>query len=232
MVTCRRSIVFVLLLLVMKGNAQSSSGGNFFNWSQASAIPDANGFAGSYAGVSNGVLLVAGGANFPDDKRPWTNGIKTWYDQIFMLEKPGAEWKEVGKLPRPMAYGVSLTCADGLICLGGGDANQNYADVFILKYVAGKIETVQLPSLPSPLSNASGAVLNNVVYIIGGIYTPSGLTENSFWSLDLSARTGKWKVLDLLPGPSRMFSIAGAQEDNVYVFGGAHLKTSGSALQR
>ncbi len=76
------------------------------------------------------------------------------------------------------------------------------------------------------------SVLNNVVYIIGGTYTPSGLTENSFWSLDLSARTGKWKILDPLPGPSRMLAVAGAQEDNVYVFGGVHLKTSGSSLQR
>lgn len=35
-------------------------------WKQLPSIPDEEGFAGMYSGVSNGVLVVAGGANFPD----------------------------------------------------------------------------------------------------------------------------------------------------------------------
>ena len=130
----------------------------FFSWSQAKPVPDADGFAGSYAGTSNGALIVAGGANFPGDKRPWTQGVKTWYDKVFVLEKPDGEWKEVGRLPRPMGYGVSLSYKDGLVCLGGGDAKCNYADAFILKYTAGKVETVSLPSMPGPVINACGVI--------------------------------------------------------------------------
>lgn len=207
----------------MNTNAQPTTGNSFFNWEQASPIPDADGFAGSYAGVSNGVLIVAGGANFPGDKRPWTQGVKTWYDKIFVLEKPGGEWKEAGKLPRQMGYGVSLTYKGGVICLGGGDAGHNYADAFILRYTSGQIQTEVLPVMPSPVINACGVLVGDKIYVAGGIHTPSGLTENSFWTIDLSASEKRWEVLAPLPGLSRMLAAAGAGDGRVYVFGGVHL---------
>jgi N-acetylneuraminic acid mutarotase len=218
----------------MNSNAQQSQATNFFKWSQPKSIPDADGFAGSYAGVSNGSLIVAGGSNFPGNKRPWDGGTKTWYDKIFVLERMEGTWKEVGKLPRPMAYGVALTYKGGVLCLGGGDAKQNYNDVFILSYSSGKIKTTFLPSMPSPLINACGVIINNVVYIMGGITTPTGVTENNFWILDLSAPavSQKWKILQNLPGLSRMLATAGASKENVYLFGGVHLVKEDSALQR
>ncbi|HMI60564.1 MAG TPA: hypothetical protein VK518_06640, partial [Puia sp.] len=184
----------------MNSMGQDTTTKVFFSWSQAKPIPDADGFAGSYAGTSNGALIVAGGANFPGDKRPWTQGVKTWYDKVFVLERPDGEWKEVGRLPRPMGYGVSLSYKDGLVCLGGGDAKCNYADAFILKYAGGKVETVSLPSMPGPVINACGVITGDILYVAGGIATPAGPTENSFWSLDLSASEKKWKVLPSVPG--------------------------------
>jgi hypothetical protein len=45
---------------------------------ELAALPDAHGFAGCFAGLSGGRLLVAGGANFPDGVMPWDGGKKTW----------------------------------------------------------------------------------------------------------------------------------------------------------
>ncbi len=221
-------LLTVLCLLNMSANAQENKS-IFFKWKEASPIPDADGFAGSYAGVSNGVLLVAGGSNFPDNGRPWTNSSKKWYDKIFMLDKPGGVWKEVGKLPRPMGYGVALTWKDGVICLGGGDAQQNYTDAFVLRYVQGRVATEKLPDLPAPLINACGVIINDVLYMAGGITTPSAThTENICWSLALlpSSSPKKWKVEPPLPGRSRMLAVAGAQGDDLYIFGGVHLAVS------
>src|SRR3954464_11302215 len=83
-------------------------------WSRLPSIPDREGFAYPFAGVSNGTLVVAGGANFPD-KRPWEGGIKRWYDMVFALNRPGGEWKRVGTLPRPLGYGVSITTENGIL---------------------------------------------------------------------------------------------------------------------
>ena len=56
-------------------------------WESLPPIPDPNGFASPFAGVSYGALIVAGGSNFPD-KKPWEGGTKVWYDSVFALDKP------------------------------------------------------------------------------------------------------------------------------------------------
>ncbi|MDR2673600.1 MAG: hypothetical protein LBC18_01695, partial [Opitutaceae bacterium] len=97
-------------------------------WKQLPPLPDKEGFAGSFPGVCNGALIVAGGANFPD-KRPWEGGAKVWYDNVFVLEPGAKEWREEGRLPQPSGYGLSLPWKDGFLMIGGGDAERNFATV-------------------------------------------------------------------------------------------------------
>ncbi|HYG38713.1 MAG TPA: sodium/solute symporter [Cytophagales bacterium] len=221
------SLFLMFLSLAYKGKAEKSPQ-SYINWSQLPQIPDEVGFAGSFAGVSNGTLLVAGGANFPDGGAPWTGSAKVWHDKIFALEKSNGQWKEVGKLPNPLGYGVSITWRDGLICIGGSDATKHYADVFIVRYKQGKIETEELPSLPETNASAAGVLIGDVIYIAGGFESPgSKNSEKVFWALDLSKAKGKreWKVLESWPGPSRLLAVAGTQEDAFYLFSGVHLFT-------
>jgi N-acetylneuraminic acid mutarotase len=234
MILNKRFIIIYLSFFTMTSNARQMQEKAFFTWKQESSIPDKTGFAGSYAGVSNGALLVAGGANFPDNKRPWTNGIKTWYDKIYILETPGGSWKIAGKLPKPSGYGASLSFRDGVICIGGGDMTTNYADVFMLTYKNGKIETAFLPSLPVPLINASAAMVNNSIFITGGLQTPGGITENGFYSLDLThfPALTSWNTLSPFPGVSRMLATAGSQDGSFYIFGGIQLVKNDEILER
>lgn len=101
----------------------------FGQWKRLPSLPDQEGFAAPFAGVSHDALIVAGGANFPE-KKPWDGGTKVWYDAIFVLEKPEGEWKIAGKLPRPLAYGVSVTHRNSVVCVGGSDSKRHYSDVF------------------------------------------------------------------------------------------------------
>src|SRR5882672_4574316 len=121
-------------------------------WSRLPPIPDREGFAYPFAGVSNGALIVAGGANFPD-KKPWEGGTKRWYDTVFVLERPDGEWKVAGKLPRPIGYGVSITTADGILCLGGSDADRHYADCVQMRWSGNEVKFTPLPALPKPCAN-------------------------------------------------------------------------------
>src|SRR4051812_31057183 len=136
-------------------------------WSNLPSIPDREGFAYPFAGVSNDALIVAGGANFPD-KRPWEGGTKRWYDSVFVLERPDGQWKQAGKLPRPIGYGVSITTADGILCLGGCDQDRHYADCFQMRWTGNDVKFTPLPALPKPCANSCGALINNVVYVAGG----------------------------------------------------------------
>ena len=64
---------------------------------------------------------MAGGCNFPvntlapDSKKKFYKGIysarSTTGDQL--------TWTQIGSLPEPIAYGVAVSCADGMIIAGG-----------------------------------------------------------------------------------------------------------------
>jgi N-acetylneuraminate epimerase len=192
-------------------------------WSQLPPLPDKEGFASMFAGVSNDVLIIAGGANFPD-KRPWEGGTKVWYDDVWLLEKPDGTWRKIGKLPRPLGYGVSVTTHEGLLCIGGSDSKGHHAECFIIQWENSKLLTKPFPSLPQPCANMSGALVGHTVFIAGGI-SKSDATEalHTFWSLDLSKPDARWQELPPWPGKERMLAIAGSFGDAFYLFSGTAL---------
>ncbi|HEX3799942.1 MAG TPA: kelch repeat-containing protein [Verrucomicrobiae bacterium] len=193
------------------------------DWKQLPNLPDRVGFAGAFAGVSHGALIVAGGANFPG-AMPWDGGQKVWHDSIFILPKPGGQWATGFKLPRPLGYGVSVTTPTGVLCCGGSDAQQHFRDVFLLSWRDGRIEIKNFPPLPLPLANGCGALMGDVLYVAGGIDTPTATNAlNNFWSLDLSHTNAGWTQLGPWPGPARMLSVAGAWHGNFYLFSGVSL---------
>lgn len=83
------------------------------------------GVAGAYAGWSNGVLLVAGGTNFPGSWAAFQAGThwahkgltKTWHSTIYALVD--GQWRVVGQLPQAMSSGLSFDVNDGVLLVGG-----------------------------------------------------------------------------------------------------------------
>ncbi len=192
-------------------------------WNALPVLPDAEGFASPFAGVSHGVLLVAGGANFPG-KRPWEGGAKVWYDEIFVLEQAGGPWRVGGKLPRPNAYGVSFTTPEGLVGAGGGDAKEHWRDVFLLTWEGQRIRTKVLPSLPTPVAFGSGAADGSRLYLFGGTERPDATTAlTTFQMLDLAAARPAWVELPPCPGPARLLAQVGMIGSEFFVCGGVSL---------
>jgi N-acetylneuraminate epimerase len=209
------------------GNVSAQAGAatkEIFQWKTLPPIPDSVGFAGSFAGVADDVLIVAGGSNFPNGGTPWNGGTKKWYNKIFVLEKPGAEWKEAGSLPFPSGYGVSVSTKQGLVLIGGSNEKEHVANVLLLHYRHGKIEIENLPSLPFTLANSCGALAGDKIFIAGGLASPSSpSTEHKFLCLDLKEKNSSWKELPPWPGPSRMLAVAGANNNCFYLFSGTQL---------
>ncbi|HLU89637.1 MAG TPA: sodium/solute symporter, partial [Cyclobacteriaceae bacterium] len=195
------------------------------------AIPDKEGFAGMYAGVSNGVLIGAGGANFPD-KKPWEGGEKVWYDHIYYLEDRESEWKLADqKLLRPIGYGVSLSYQDQVLIIGGSDAEGHIDQVYALRFDREAVLIDEdFPDLPIPLANMAGALVDGVIYLVGGQRTPTGLAEDAFLMLDLKQPKAlrQWERGPDFPGQSRIQAVAASHEGAFYLFSGFHL-TPGEA---
>lgn len=121
---------------------------------------------------------------------------------------------------------TSITLPDGVLCIGGRDSSRCYKDVFLITMQQGKTNISEdWPSLPIPLSNAAGALLDNKVYVLGGRESvkPSELS-NSFFVLDLLNKSKGWKELPAYPGDARENAICVVQSNGVssclYLLGG------------
>ena len=217
----------------MAGYAQSYTQEKL-EWSQLPELPPAPGqsqqagLAGAFSALHGEVLILAGGANFPEGA-PWEGGKKVWWKDIYVLEKsPEGEprWltNPAWKLPVPLAYGVAVSTPDGLLCIGGNNEAQVSDQVFLVRWNAetGQITVEEKSAMPVPLAFAAGAKVGNQVYVAGGQQSNPGPATDTFLSLDLV--TYQWQTLPAFPGPPRVVPVAAAQSDGLddcfYLFGG------------
>ena len=155
-----------------------------------------------------------------------TGSFKRWSDRILLLSGPHDNWREVGTLPRPLAHGVSVSSKDGLIMLGGAGQGRHYAEVLLLRWVDGNIETVRLPPMPMQAAYFCGAKLGDTIFVAGGREQPdSPRALKTFWALDLTEQGMEigWQELEPWPGPARLLATAGVQDGSFFLIGGADL---------
>lgn len=199
-------------------------------WTEIESLPNELGVAGPFAGVHNDALIVAGGANF---NRPIWESDKTWYDEIHVLEKDGDiyKWHLAGKLPRKTAYGTAVSTPNGVICLGGNDGVNTFADAFILTWDADSKKVIQkpFPSLPQPCAYGQAVLLEDTLFIAGGQSgNPLDTAMTNFWSIQLDDADPQWQEHEPWPGPNRAFNLIAAQHngynDCIYVMSGRHLE--------
>ena len=216
--------VALLFLFVSIGYGQVVSKTNTTELSSLPAQTEGSpsiGFAGMMGGSHSDVLIVAGGANFPDGL-PWEGGKKIYSNQIYMLKE--GQWRlSEQTLPLPIAYGASVSIPKGILFLGGENKTVTSDKVFLLQHnsTSNSIKIINYPSLPEPLAYSSAVVEDNFVYIVGG--KNSKKSVNSFYRLSLSDKS-KWEKLNAFPGAPRALHAAAIQETKdsrkLFVIGG------------
>lgn len=88
------------------------------------------GVAGAFAGESNGVVIVAGGANFHGAKGAFEQGKmfahngfgKAFNPETYVLKN--GLWAQSTDLPYGLAYGASFTTDEGVLVIGGEDSKR------------------------------------------------------------------------------------------------------------
>lgn len=124
-------------------------------WQSLHALPAPKGqsiqegVAGAFAGQSNGVLIVAGGANFHGAKAAFESGnmfAHNGYGKAFNPEayvlKEGL-WNQVSNLPEGLAYGVSFTTKQGVLIVGGENSERKATKTAYLLRWDGQDITIQ-----------------------------------------------------------------------------------------
>lgn len=210
--------------------------GDVFAWDRLPSLPDRAGVAGCFAGVCgsggrdarDGVLVIAGGANFSAGP-PWQGGEKVWHDAVWVLTKAAATWRAAAALPRPLGYGVSASFGGRLWCVGGGDADEHLDSTVAIRFDAVEkqliVEPNALPPLPQPLASAGGVLVGSRLYVAGGHAAPdAGRALGGFWSIDLAAEgAAVWREHPTWPGPPRILPVLGTHSGKVFLVSGAEL---------
>lgn len=222
-----------LLTAALPTTANADEAANPLRWSSLPPLPESRGVAGAFAGVSQDHLIVAGGANFPEGM-PWDGGLKRFHDRVFVFNHRD-QWKEVQRLPRPLAYGASVTRGDRVICIGGSDGNVHFAEVFSLHYERGNLVTTHLPNLPYPLAECAAALVGSRVLVVGGMQHPSARQgQREVLELNLRSPPGeqRWRTISNLPGPARIQPCLCVQNGELFVFGGTEISYDAEDTRR
>lgn len=181
-------------------------------------IPDAayaKGVSAPFCGVAQGVLVVAGGANFPD-KSLLEGGAKRVYADIWAKAPSGRKWVHAGVLPDSTAYGATFAVDSALVLAGGNVCGTTTDKVYELKLRYGKAVLRALPQLPEPMEQCGWTRDGDTLYLVGGVGT-TGV---------YACTVGKyrWKKVADLPEPL-VQPVAFATGGKLYVWGGFNPET-------
>lgn len=229
------TFLFIILSVTIMSTSLKAQSNNKINinWSVAAELMNGSrasiGFAGMASGVSNDVLLIAGGANFPG-LLPFQGGKKHFSDSIFILERKNDSFywnnKNKIKLTEPIAYAGYATTNKGLVYVGGDNEKGISSKAYLLTWNKQKqqVEKTTLPNLPIAVTSPGVAAIGNVVYVACGDETANSSAK--FFSIDLSKRNLSWKSLPDAPKALANGSLVAADK-RLYLIGGRTKSATG-----
>ena len=219
----------ILLILFIPAKMVAQNNNQWFSWGSSKTLPDKSGLSNAVTGLSNGMLILAGGNNF--DKPIQEGGVKIVHDQIYVSKNPDAlSWITAGRLPFPLTNAAFLNYKDGLLVLGGTNGQQTSDQVFFMRWneESGKIDFDRAyPRLPRSLSALSAARIGNSIYIAGG-QDQLGKAQLLFYKLELKPgkdpQSARWEQLTAWPGVGRfgaaIVTQSNGEAEQLYFFGG------------
>lgn len=225
---------FTLLLYVACGNVKQNTTMNHTSWFVAGETPEyhqqALGYAGPIVGVSNGIFVVIGGANFPE-KMPWEGGAKKYY-ALYSAFKSDANGNlqliHTDSLAQPMAYAATCNVPNGFVAAGGENQEGLLSAVKMFQWDTVKQEliTSDLPHLPHAVTNGHLAYDNGILYFAGG--ENAAQVFNEVYQLNFKAGDTAWTQVSTLPQPTSS-GVFLAHEGKLWLLGGRmkrHLQPS------
>lgn len=217
-------VLIILISFQLTGQEISKlSVSNVANLPAENAQIKSLGYAGMLGGAHNGVILAAGGANFPNGL-PWKGGEKAWSKHIYIFEN--GQWRlSQNQLPMPLAYSASVATENGILCIGGNNQTLTSDKVFLLAYnkTSHEVTISEYPKLPEPLAYTAAVLVGDFVYVVGGKNDKN--STNSFYRLNLKNKKS-WEKLTDFPGLPRALHCIAVQETatskKLFVVGGRH----------
>lgn len=181
------------------------------------------GVSGAFAALSaDGRIILAGGCNFPVEPMA-PSSQKKFYSGIYAATAEQMQWKRIGTLAEPTAYGAAAVTPQGIVLVGGTPNGVATNSVQLLNIDSDAATATALPSLPVTLDNLAAAALGSKVYVAGG--NADGIPSKSLFMLDVENPLAGWVKLREMPGNPRVQPVMTAGktadgEPSLYLWGG------------
>lgn len=173
-----------------------------------------HGVSACFAGtMPDGSMIMAGGANFPDEDPLAPTAKKKLYKGIYRFD--GSQWLRAGSLPEGIAYGASVTMPAGIVLIGGTGESGPTAKVALL---TPSLELETLPDFPGTIDNMAAAATGAKIYVAGGNF--NGTPSRELLVLDLDQPENGWEDLGAMPGNPRVQPAMAASGGRLYLWGG------------
>jgi N-acetylneuraminic acid mutarotase len=156
-------------------------------------------YRGHLDNISNNMLIVAGGANFPE-AMPWEGGKKKYHDEITVFSKNKDllhPVSEIYKLPSPVAYAANCITQKGILYAGGENENGELKTVYLIKDEKGHIKIIPFKNLTLPVTATSAVEIDGKIYLAGG--TSGNQTSKSLFCLEQINETSEWEKMPDMP---------------------------------
>lgn len=222
-----------MLLLLSALSSVTASGGE--RVVDVAGFPSAEpgyslGVSACYAGCIGDYIIMAGGCNFPEAGKP-----KKYYAGIYAarINSRELQWRLVGHLPEPAAYGGMVQNGDSLLFIGGNNNQHSLKTVYSIHLGDGGTlaEVTRLADLPYAVDNMAVTHMGTDVFVVGGNQDEKPSASVLYLSLDkpmpIAANaenalgsSSPWKELTVVPGKPRVQPVAAAHDNKVYVWGG------------
>lgn len=173
-----------------------------------------HGVSACFAGtMPDGSMIMAGGANFPDEDPLAPTAKKKLYKGIYRFD--GSQWLCIGSLPEGIAYGAAVTMPAGIVLIGGTTEDGATANVALL---TPSLELEALPNFPGTIDNMAAAATGSKIYVAGGNF--DGTPSRELFVLDLDQTEKGWIDLGAMPGNPRVQPAMAASGGKLYLWGG------------
>lgn len=176
------------------------------------------GISAAFTAILGDYLLVAGGANFPDGHPFFDQGIKAYYNDLWLFNTnaPQLQADHHVQLPYPVAHGALISNDKGVLLIGGQNGSGPIKSILQVTLQHDKPHVSLWSQLPFTWHSGAAAWYQGSLYLLGG--ERDGVATAAVCRFD--PRTLECTELPPIPGPPRQQFPSQLLGDKLYVFGG------------
>lgn len=202
----------------------SKASANHIDWQFYGELPapvpqqTSIGISAAFTGMLGNYLLVAGGANFPDGHPFFDQATKTYYADLWLFDTRAQTLQPAQhlQLPYPVAHGSLVQTEQGVLLVGGQNAEGALASIIEIRLVDGKALISHFNQLPFSWHSGNAAWFQGELFLFGG--ERNGQPTSGVCRFD--PQTTQCAELAPIPGPARVQFPAQQLGTAFYLFGG------------